>query len=141
MVVSSIDLNFRRAAALTVAATAQVISSFYYQVTFLPKMGLPEQAAFTKEYLAVLGRHERVAFLFDTRQISNVDPRAVLEHIKVFGGLKEVHRQKMVAFGLVMTSPYLRTFMDWIFRVVPPSSPCAIVKSIDEVHRHVVSHV
>ena len=126
-------------AALGLAIFTTAMSDGVFSVNFGRAITLDQQKTFTKAYLAELYRHDDIAYVFDCRNIESVDPQAIIEHIKVFQNLKDIHRKKMRAFALVVTSWLVRNIIDIIFKAVPPSAPYVVVDNPGAAWKFVLS--
>ena len=114
--------------ALTLSIICKFLSTLIYFHDFGYSITLLQQQHFTKLYLNTLNAQSRCAFVFDVRKVSNVEPRAVIEHVRVFKQLKALNKAKVAGFGVLLDSNMLRGILDSIFRLVPPSSPFVVTK-------------
>ena len=96
---------------------------------------------FYKTYLNTLNSNSRVALVFDVRNVTKVEPTAILEHVRVFKKLKSLNKAKVAGFGVLMESDMLRTILDSIFTLVPPSSPFVITKERQCAFGHCINMI
>ena len=123
--------------AMTLSIICEFLSSLIYFHDFGENITLWQQKYFTKCYLNTLKKNTRVAFVFDVRNVTKVEPRAILEHVRVFKELKALNKAKVAGFGVLLESDMLRGILDGIFTLVPPSSPFVITKEEKKAFKHV----
>ncbi len=127
----------RLLAAIVLATISTFIAGQIFRHDFGDRISLEDQQLFSKMYVRTLGERESVMFVFDCRNVQQVDPAAIWQHISVFRGLRELNRRKVASFSILMRSEMLRAVLTMIFRLVPPSAPFVVTDDYKTAFAHV----
>jgi|OM-RGC.v1.024424482 hypothetical protein len=124
-------------ASLAVAIVSTFLATQVFVHDFGDRISLEDQKLFSQNYVRTVHERERVMFVFDCRNVEHIDPPAIWEHIRVFRALRELNRQKVAGFSVLMRSEMLRTVLSMVFRIVPPSAPFVVAGNMPDALTHV----
>jgi hypothetical protein len=123
--------------AFVLATVSTFIANQVFRHDFGDQISPEDQRLFSEMYVRTLSKRESMMFVFDCRNVQQVDPVTIWQHISVFRGLREVNRRKVAGFSILIRSEMLRAVLTMIFRLVPPSAPFVVTDNYKTAFAHV----
>lgn len=90
------------------------------------------------EYKKYLDENKNLSIIYDTRQLSYLNPRTAWEGASMICNLNDIARQNVIASCVIMENRSIRSLFNTVSRVHPPVVPLKVVENNQQAMEFVI---